>query len=358
MKIFGFKLPSFHNPFASKPLDAPAPKNAKAFNEFVRRVSPEEQKKLEEKLSKIIHSSSFRNDVNTLKVALQTQNWDAPVFHNKDFPYLALAALHEGDITSEAMATILIFYSAQTETSNIKTVPLFINGRVNDEAKRLIIETWPPDQKMEEHISAFFEKMSKADPSQQQFFLIPYAQDKEFANGNESAMTISGLLHEDLDFNIFGACSQNRHMLASVRMMQAFLDVCYEDRSVKINPVIGLSSEKDIHDNGLLDNRDMGLIFPGIAFPMIADNRQAQGFRFWYHDFYHTYAASLIPSPFRHLYIKFAARLGLARALLQDDASLKGGLKAVGFLTRDSRKKERKKYGLRGARKRCQFSKR
>ena len=53
-----------------------------------------------------------------------------------------------------------------------------------------------------------------------------------------------------------------------------------------------------------------------------------------------------------------AARLGLARALLQDDASLKGGLKAVGFLTRDSRKKERKKYGLRGARKRCQFSKR
>lgn len=53
-----------------------------------------------------------------------------------------------------------------------------------------------------------------------------------------------------------------------------------------------------------------------------------------------------------------AARLGLARALLKDDASLKGSLKSVGFLTRDSRKKERKKYGLRGARKRSQFSKR
>ena len=53
-----------------------------------------------------------------------------------------------------------------------------------------------------------------------------------------------------------------------------------------------------------------------------------------------------------------AARLGLARALLSQDTSLKGGLKAVGYLTRDSRKKERKKYGLRGARKRCQFSKR
>lgn len=53
-----------------------------------------------------------------------------------------------------------------------------------------------------------------------------------------------------------------------------------------------------------------------------------------------------------------ATRLGLARALLLEDPSRKSDLKAVGYLTRDPRKKERKKYGLRGARKRCQFSKR
>jgi small subunit ribosomal protein S9 len=53
-----------------------------------------------------------------------------------------------------------------------------------------------------------------------------------------------------------------------------------------------------------------------------------------------------------------ATRLGLARALLQEDTARKSELKAVGYLTRDPRKKERKKYGLRGARKRCQFSKR
>lgn len=53
-----------------------------------------------------------------------------------------------------------------------------------------------------------------------------------------------------------------------------------------------------------------------------------------------------------------ATRLGLARALLQEDSSRKSELKAVGYLTRDPRKKERKKYGLRGARKRSQFSKR
>ena len=49
---------------------------------------------------------------------------------------------------------------------------------------------------------------------------------------------------------------------------------------------------------------------------------------------------------------------GLARALLTVDANLRPTLKAEGLLTRDSRMKERKKYGQPGARKRFQFSKR
>lgn len=53
-----------------------------------------------------------------------------------------------------------------------------------------------------------------------------------------------------------------------------------------------------------------------------------------------------------------ATRLGIARALLSEDESLHHSFKEKGFLTRDSRKKERKKYGLAGARKRFQFSKR
>ncbi len=53
-----------------------------------------------------------------------------------------------------------------------------------------------------------------------------------------------------------------------------------------------------------------------------------------------------------------AIRLGLSRALLQEDESLHHSFKSQGFLTRDSRKKERKKYGHAGARKRFQFSKR
>jgi small subunit ribosomal protein S9 len=53
-----------------------------------------------------------------------------------------------------------------------------------------------------------------------------------------------------------------------------------------------------------------------------------------------------------------AARLGIARALVQEDKERRHDLKVAGFLTRDPRKRERKKYGLAGARKRFQFSKR
>ena len=53
-----------------------------------------------------------------------------------------------------------------------------------------------------------------------------------------------------------------------------------------------------------------------------------------------------------------AIRHGVARALLQYDAELRGELKKAGFLTRDPRMMERKKYGLKGARRAPQFSKR
>jgi len=53
-----------------------------------------------------------------------------------------------------------------------------------------------------------------------------------------------------------------------------------------------------------------------------------------------------------------AIRMGLSRALAVFNAELRPGLRRNGFLTRDSRMKERKKYGQKGARKRFQFSKR
>ncbi len=53
-----------------------------------------------------------------------------------------------------------------------------------------------------------------------------------------------------------------------------------------------------------------------------------------------------------------ATRLGIARALSMDSDTLHAEFKEKGFLTRDPRKKERKKYGRAGARKRFQFSKR
>lgn len=53
-----------------------------------------------------------------------------------------------------------------------------------------------------------------------------------------------------------------------------------------------------------------------------------------------------------------ATRLGITRALVKEDETKRSDFKELGFLTRDPRKKERKKYGQKGARKRFQFSKR
>jgi small subunit ribosomal protein S9 len=53
-----------------------------------------------------------------------------------------------------------------------------------------------------------------------------------------------------------------------------------------------------------------------------------------------------------------AIKMGIARALCEFNLELRGKLKSEGFLTRDPRQHERKKYGQKGARKRFQFSKR
>lgn len=53
-----------------------------------------------------------------------------------------------------------------------------------------------------------------------------------------------------------------------------------------------------------------------------------------------------------------AVRQGIARALVKMDANLKAGIKKAGFLTRDSRMRERKKYGRKRARRRFQYTKR
>jgi small subunit ribosomal protein S9 len=53
-----------------------------------------------------------------------------------------------------------------------------------------------------------------------------------------------------------------------------------------------------------------------------------------------------------------AVRMGIARALIRFNTELRGKMKSEGFLRRDPRAKERKKYGQKGARKRFQFSKR
>lgn len=70
------------------------------------------------------------------------------------------------------------------------------------------------------------------------------------------------------------------------------------------------------------------------------------------------YDVSVVVSGGGHASQVDAIRLGIAKALSEKDENLKGTLKRAGLLSRDSRERERKKFGLKGARKQRQFTKR
>ncbi len=101
----------------------------------------------------------------------------------------------------------------------------------------------------------------------------------------------------------------------------------------------------------MINGQKASLYFPGEHFSLLTQPLKATGksrdFNF-----------SIIVNGGGKIAQASAARHGIARALLEFDAELKEALKIHGFLTRDRRRKERKKPGLKGARKRPQWSKR
>ena len=88
-----------------------------------------------------------------------------------------------------------------------------------------------------------------------------------------------------------------------------------------------------------------------------ADGRLDAGRRIG-HLTHHDRPVATAHHPLLQLAGEGAMRLGIARALVEYNAELRKALKNEGLLTRDARAKERKKYGMAGARKRFQFSKR
>lgn len=147
-------------------------------------------------------------------------------------------------------------------------------------------------------LTCFFYQMKTQPESEQHFFVIPNIVTKPSEEEDEETRhTITEEIREITEINFFGRLTKsNERIVPSIAMMQIFLNVVYEKRAVKINPVIGISSLADIRRNGLEDTRDMGLQFPGITLPEKADSYLAPDIDFSYHDWYHAILTSgLLP---------------------------------------------------------------
>jgi hypothetical protein len=308
-------------------------------SELTKRLSGDEKKRLAAKLGSL---PRIDRRIEDLQIALKAGRWEAPIFDDPDFPYYALLACDRGMITTQQFGTIQLYWSVlqyHGGKDNVIVAPIFDKGRVIPDACEAILETLylNPDTTTaqlglynpsipllpEREFDQFFDQLRKLPPSEQYVFLV---RDKDPLPGKAGKLTISQRLYLGPGYNIFcrnieGGC----RMIPSVGMMQTFLNVRYKENAVEINPVIGLSSEDDIRQNGLDSKRDLAVCFPGVKLPEEADTFAAPWYDFAYHDFYHAILASGIPARYRPLLIQVA---DIAQSILkttknpQDEALL------------------------------------
>ena len=294
---------------------------------LTKRLSTKEQTQLIDKLRSL---PPINQKIGDLIEALKRGNWRAPIFSDPDFPYYALLACNQGLITSHQFGTIQIYWSTiqyHEGKKNVCAAPIFKYDDVVPEAAQAIFETlflnpetalaqmglYDPNIPLltEKQFEAFFEQLNQLPASEQYVFLV---HDKDPISP-DLPPTISQRLYLGTGYNVFCRnIEAGTRMVPSIGMMQAFLNVRYGKNAVQLNPVIGLSSEADIRQNGLESKRDTAVCFPGVELPEEADTFRAPWYDFTYHDFYHAMLASGIPVQYRPLLVQIA---DIAKSILQ-----------------------------------------
>jgi hypothetical protein len=269
------------------------------------------------------------NKVSTLEIALQKGDWNDAIFTDQDYPYYALKLLKDGKISQMQFGTVQIFWNAQQSFgTELKIIPLFNPDRsVNVVAQNKVRSTLSRSLSMSPLVSGtlqgdlfdrdkldnYFTAM-RAQPLSEQFFFYIDQDDQPDWDINKvkfggqkyfDSHTISQEIIYATGINALGR-AQGGRMIPTLGMMQQFLNTFSNGDAVTLNPVIGLSTVKDIRSNGENDTRDMAVAFPGIQIPERADGFKAPGFDFTYHDFYHAIIASCMPKAHRHDMIKIA----------------------------------------------------
>lgn len=273
--------------------------------ELLRRVTPEERASIDEKLSSL---TKIEPNIKRLYDALESQNWNDEIFTDENVPYYALEAVgleegHPHKLNIGQFATLMSFWRACQDIEDLEPIALFDDqGQINPKAEKYLRESMRENgvgpYLTDSQIHQLFDEMAKLPKSEQQFFLSSYAvsYDKDYVLSRVGEVGI----------HLFSLTEKRRRFVPSFGLMQTFLRVKFGPDAVDMKPVLGLSSQDDIRNNGLNGERDMAIHFPGIFLPDMADGYKAPGFDFTYHDFYHAFVSSAAPQKIRSLFIHIA----------------------------------------------------
>lgn len=311
----------------------------KVYREVMRRVK---QPELIER-----YLGLLQNRVKRVEDLLNAMNerWthDHPVYNDPLFPFVALLALKQEKLTQNQFGTLMLFDDTATHFYGDKrplsfssfddpeTINKELAAHPNKDMKELkfkgLEECLYVDKTRsldDTKLAKFKTLLSHLPKMEQTFLLVP----DEWRRGsvvwaienNARINLFNHYIKDTLSYKSAGNESLTLlqscvRIIPSVGMVQAFLTAMHgETLAVRINPVLGLSSTKDLRLNGLTGTRDMGLHFPYIKLPNKADNFDAPGPDFSYHDMYHALQTSYIPPAHRQLMVEIYDQLNDLRS--------------------------------------------
>lgn len=311
--------------------------------EMTRRISDKEEALINAELKQLSDVEEF---IHKLRQEIEQVKWEqAKTINHPNMPFYALLAYQNNLLEKQEFSTLMLYWSGKKSIrSEIQTVHLY-DSATKDQANEYLskgllqpvideaeLKKYFNDQKIQEfknqystpwHESMYLDKaqleqfhleMQKLPASEQRFFLVSnkeadrvvptvdYIQSRYEENITTKKISIKDVIQYSI-FRVFNTLLYDFDMIPSFGMMQTYLNVKFMKQAVEIIPVFGFSSLQDTRMNGLQSQRDMGLHFPKVFLPDIADNYNAPWHHFSFHDFYHAAIASLVPNLFRNVIV-------------------------------------------------------
>jgi hypothetical protein len=285
---------------------------------MTRRISAHEELKINQALADL---KDVPERVKALLIAMDKPHWEkdeTKSINHPAMPFYALIAYQEKLLTDLQFGTLLLYQSIrdyyqdndkisssffQFDLTNPKLVDYDPTQNKVPEAilKYYSIDVTKPERKdISSTIRKVNEEIKKLPLSEQICFVVPDKYEQ-----SDILIFIKQYINQ-LTLNI--DLEANELRIPSLSILQILINH-FHPHPLKVNPVIGLSTTKDILDNGIQSMRDVALHFPLVFLPAIADFNNAHLFKFTLHDFFHFVRASDIPVTDRLIFIEIGKLL-------------------------------------------------